>query len=151
MHATFRPFRGMVRVSASSGVGEGATRPGRTILAVRRAVALLVLAEGSLLVVAGGSLAVAAIGAVPDRRAADATLALIALAGGAGLLVVARGVAGGRAWSRSPVLVWQLLQAATAWSAALPGGWPMRTALLVFAVLAGVGVMVPGTVAMDRR
>ncbi len=123
---------------------------GRVSIAARRAVALLVLAEAGLLIATGGYLAVATFGVAADQRAADATLAVIALIGGAGLAVVARGTAGGHAWSRSPVVVWQLLQAATAWSSALPGGWPVRATLLLVAVLAGAGVLLPGVVEVKR-
>lgn len=73
-------------------------------------------------------------------------VALLAIAGGAGLLGVARGLLGARAWSRSPALVWQLIMIPVGFSTAddLPGAaYP----LIVSAVVVLGGLFAPGSAA----
>jgi hypothetical protein len=94
-----------------------------------------------LLLVAAVFLGVEAVLATPSEPAAAITLAVITAIAGTGLAAAARGVARAKRWSRSPVLVWQALQAAAAMSAVLPGGWYLRVVLLAASVLAGAGVL----------
>jgi hypothetical protein len=74
-----------------------------------------------------------------ERRAA-AVLTVLVLALGAGLGLLARAVLRGRRWARSPVLVWQVLQASVA-VPALGTRWPLGVALLVACLVAGAGVL----------
>lgn len=115
----------------------------------RRGVAAVVLAEGALLVLVGGYLGVESVVGTATQPAAALTLAVITLAVGVALLVAGRGVADGRRWSRSPILVWQLLQAAGASSSVLPGGWYVRGPLLTASIVAVVGLLRAGVIDVD--
>jgi uncharacterized membrane protein (DUF2068 family) len=74
-----------------------------------RAAAVLVGCQGLLLLVAAGVLAVeTVVGRSTDGSGARLT-ALLALAAGVGLILVAGGLARRRRWARAPALVTQLL------------------------------------------
>lgn len=126
-----------------SGVAPGAPSDpppgGRPVL--RQVVAGLVAAESLLLVVAAVDVVVGALTSAPADPAAAWVLAGIVLVVAAGLAVAARGLAGGRRRARIPVLVWQVLQAAGAMSAALPGGALLRGALLGVSAAVVLGVL----------
>jgi hypothetical protein len=74
------------------------------------------------------------------ERLAAAVLTVLVLALGAGLALLARAVLRGRRWARSPVLVWQVLQASIA-VPALGTRWALGAALLAACVVVGVGVL----------
>jgi hypothetical protein len=64
---------------------------------------------------------------------------VLALAGGLGLVAVARGILGARGWARSPALVWQLILIPIGFTTAddLPGvAYPLLVS--VVAILAGM-------------
>ncbi|WP_315098065.1 hypothetical protein [uncultured Cellulomonas sp.] len=67
------------------------------------------------------------------------------------LLLAARGLLRGRGWARSPVIMWQILLVvlAVGWLRAEPSVW--AAAVLVVAVLIGVGLMIPSVVAVTAR
>jgi hypothetical protein len=69
---------------------------------------------------------------------------LLALAGGVGLLGVARGLLAARGWSRSPALVWQLIMIPVGFTTVddLPA---VAYPLLVSAVVVLVGLFAPST------
>jgi len=75
-----------------------------------------------------------------------ALVGVLAVAGGAGLLGVARGLLGARAWSRSPALVWQLIMIPVGFSTAddLPG---VAYPLIVSAVVVLGGLFAPSSAA----
>jgi uncharacterized membrane protein (DUF2068 family) len=67
------------------------------------------------------------------------------------LILVAAGLVRRRRWSRGPTVVSQLIQLPIAWSLHSGPAGPLGVALLVLAVLALVGVLLPGsTVALTR-
>lgn len=112
---------------------------------VRPAVAAIIGAESIVMVVYGFVLGIDTLVAKPTSLAGAAFLAVLVVLLGAGLGAVALGVWRGQRWSRSPALVWQALQA----SLALPAvGLPpqVKIPLLVAAVVAAVGVFLPGVV-----
>lgn len=72
------------------------------------AVALVGL-QGALLAVVGLAFIVAGIFGSPADVLDAVLVGSISLLGGVGLLLVARGLAGCRAWARSPALVWDMI------------------------------------------
>lgn len=113
---------------------------------VRQAVAAIIGAESIVMVVYGFVLAIDTLVAKRTTTLATAAfLAVLVVLLGAGVGAVAVGVWRGQRWSRSPALVWQLLQA----SLALPAvglSLQVKAPLLVSAVLVGVGLFLPGVV-----
>lgn len=96
--------------------------------------------EALLVIGYGVFLAVETAVAVATERLAAAVLAVMVVALGGGLAVLARSVLAGRRWARSPVLVWQVLQASVAVPALSTARWPVGVVLLVLCV-AGLGVL----------
>lgn len=117
---------------------------------LRRIVAGVVFLEGIALVVAGMAAVVTAI-RTPSEVAATLILAATAMILGAGVMVLAGFVLRGDHRARMPVIVWQAMQIAAAFTPGIPGGWLMAGPLLVTAAVAGLGVMVPGVLAIDTR
>ena len=74
-----------------------------------RWAALVVAVEGAALLVAGFVYAGAGLVGRPESRVREELAAALAVATGALVLVLARGLRGCRPWSRSPVVVLQLL------------------------------------------
>jgi hypothetical protein len=113
---------------------EAARRPPLARLLVAAGVGL----EALLVAVVAVSIAVtSATGSAQDRLGA-AVLAITALALAAGLAAVAVGVLRGARWSRSPTLVWQVIQAAIGALNLPPAiGLP----LVVLALAVGYGVL----------
>lgn len=86
----------------------------------------------------------------PDRVVVGAGGALLSLGYAALLVVVARGVARGRSWSRGPAVATQLLQGllGTSFSGVT---WPVGLALVSTAVVALVCLVVPSATAVFTR
>jgi hypothetical protein len=82
-----------------------------------------------------------------QRWAAGFFMAAMAFGSGAFLVAGARGVAQAKAWTRGPLLVWQLLQAAAVWSSAQTLSWLVVGTLGVSAVVA-VGLFRPGVLTL---
>jgi len=82
-------------------------------------------------------------------RLPGATVFLVVFALGlaAVLVLAARGLWAGRRWARSPVMTWQVLLVvmAVGWLGADPAWWIV--AVLVSAVVVGVGLLMPRVVA----
>jgi hypothetical protein len=72
---------------------------------------------------------------------------VLALAGGAGLLVVARGLFGAQGWARSPALVWQLIMIPVGFTTKddLPG---VAYPLLISAAVVLAGLFAPTSTAV---
>ncbi|UER53823.1 hypothetical protein HJG43_03800 [Kineosporiaceae bacterium SCSIO 59966] len=104
-------------------------------------VALVALEAGMLLGVAVFYVVGIARGAASDVVVAAFTAALAVVVGGA-LGVFARGLWGGRRWSRAPVVTWNLL---VGFSVLSSGGWrtPVGLGVLVVAVVVLVAVLSP--------
>jgi hypothetical protein len=134
-----------VPAAAPEGRGAGGDVPPRTPLA-RLLVAAGLGLEGLLVLGLAVSVAAASItGSARDRLGA-AVLALTALALVAGLAAVAVGVGRGARWSRSPTLVWQVIQAAIgALNLPVAVGLP----LVVLALAVGYGVLRADVVPRD--
>jgi hypothetical protein len=122
---------------ADDGLDGAPDVPARPPIARRLAAAGLAL-ETLLLAAFAVSVAVtSATGSAADRVGA-AVLAVTAFALAAGLAAVTVGVLRGARWSRSPALVWQVIQAAVgARNLPLAVGLP----LVVLAVAVGYGVL----------
>lgn len=98
-----------------------------------RAAALLVGCQGLLLLVAAGVLAAeTVVGRSTDASGARLT-ALLALAAGVGLVLVARSLARRRRWARAPALVTQLLLLPVGFTVVQAGDAPIGVPLLVVA------------------
>jgi hypothetical protein len=105
------------------------------------------LAAGLVLVEAGAALVGAGIYLV-ELLTATATvlrnvLMLVILFGliGLGLLLVGRGLLGGRRWARSPAVTWQVLLLAVAWYVQSAGHLLAGLAVAVLAVVAAVAAV----------
>jgi hypothetical protein len=106
-----------------------------------RVVVVVTLALEAVAVTAYGIyLGVETVVAPALERLAAAVLTVLVLALGAGLALLARAVLRARRWARSPVLVWQVLQASIA-VPALGTRWPLGVALLAACVVVGAGVL----------
>jgi hypothetical protein len=120
--------------AAEDARGEG---PRRTPLA-RLLVAAGLALEAILVAGLAVSVAVTSVTGSAEDRIGAAVLAVTALALAAGLGAVAVGVRRGARWSRSPALVWQVIQAAI-------GGLDLPPAvgvpLVVLALAVGYGVL----------
>jgi hypothetical protein len=94
--------------------------------------------EAALVAGLAVSVAVTSVTGSAQDRVGAAVLAVTALALAAGIVAVAVGVRAGARWSRSPALVWQVLQAAV-------GGLDLPPAagvpLVVLALAVGYGVL----------
>ncbi|MFZ0159187.1 MAG: hypothetical protein WAL50_09185 [Kineosporiaceae bacterium] len=105
-----------------------------------RLAALAVLSEAALVGGYGVYLGVESVIAPATERLAAVVMAVFCAALAVALVVLARALAAGRRWARSPVLVWQVLQASVA-APALSTRWPVGVGLLLLCLLASVGVM----------
>jgi len=101
-------------------------------------VAALVGVEAALLLAGAAFLVVEALASDRDNLAAGIFLAAIAVVVGVGLAICARGVAGGRRWTRGPVLTWQLLQAGVGMPLSTTKAWWAGVPLLAISVVVGV-------------
>lgn len=112
--------------------------------------AALLTAQGAVLLGLGGYSCVAGITGDPDDVLTAELIGLFALAGGAGLIGVARGLIGARRWARAPALVWQMIMAPVGVSlaAAIPGA---GVALLGSAVAIVAGMFAPTSNAVMRE
>jgi hypothetical protein len=113
-------------------------------------VAGAVLLEAAALLVATLFLVGGLIFATPTNPAGEITQAFITLVLGAGLLQLGRVVLRANEQARVPVLVWQVLQGSIALPA-LSSTWHLGLALLVPALVAGIGVLIPGVLRPDVR
>jgi hypothetical protein len=84
-----------------------------------------------------------------EDRIGALVLAVVALALAAGLGAVANGVLDGRRWSRSPALVWQLLQVLVALSGTLEPR-ALAVGLTVLAVAMALGLFRDDVIPRDR-
>ena len=99
---------------------------------VRRA-ALLVAVEGAGLAALGVLYAVRGLVGQPESVLGTELGAAITVLTGAGLLAVARGLAGVRPWSRSPAVVVQLLALPVGYTLARVGAWAAAVPVLLLA------------------
>jgi hypothetical protein len=113
-------------------------------------VAAVVLTEGLVLLGATVFLVVELFVATATEPGGAIAEAVITLVIGLGLLQLGRVVLRADERARIPVLVWQVLQASVA-VPALSSQWYVGVALLVAAVVAGIGVLVPGVLRPDLR
>jgi hypothetical protein len=88
---------------------------------------------------------------VASMPAASLFLAAFGLGIAALLLLAARSLWRGRRWARSPVIMWQILLVvlAVGWLGAEPSVWAV--AVLVVALVIGVGLLLPPVVAVTGR
>jgi len=122
---------------APEGRGGDGDVPRRTPRA-RLLVAAGVSLEALLMAALAVSIAVTSLTGSAQDRVGAAVLAVTAFALAAGLAAVAVGVRRGARWSRSPTLVWQVIQAAIGWFNVPPAvGLP----LVVLALAVGYGVL----------
>jgi uncharacterized membrane protein (DUF2068 family) len=112
--------------------------PSRT----RRGAAVLVALQGLGLLAVGGFTAVEVVVATASSRAAAATAAVLALAYGVLLLVVARGVDRAQRWARAPVLVTELILIPVSVGLLQSGRWYVGAPVLLTAAAALVLVFV---------
>jgi hypothetical protein len=110
----------------------------RPLDTLRLTVALVALQGLGLLGVAAFYVVEMFVATTTDLAAAAVAAGLAALAG-TGLLLVARGLARGRRWARSPALLTQLLIAPVAVGLVQGGRWYVGVPLLLWAV--GVAVL----------
>jgi hypothetical protein len=103
--------------------------------------------QAALLIGLGVANCVLGITGSDDRLNAE-LVGVLALAGGLGLLGVARGLLAARAWSRSPALVWQLIMIPVGFTTAddLPG---VAYPLLVSAAVVLGGLFAPSSAMED--
>jgi hypothetical protein len=152
----------VVRVAQKAGKGtmksagqDGSPRPPRAaaLLGDARAnprplviAALAQALQGLLLFGIGLTSAVTGITGSDDLLNAE-LVGLLAMVGGVGLLGVARGLLGAKAWSRAPALVWQLIMIPVGFSTVddVPG---VAYPLLVSAAVVLGGVFSPSAAAM---
>jgi predicted MFS family arabinose efflux permease len=134
----------------------GSAATGKAVQHRRPAVLALLCA---LVVLQAGALVGMAVAFVTDLvrgvsqlPGATMFLALFALGLAAVLVQAARGLWAGRRWARSPVMTWQVLLVVmgVGWLTADPTWWVV--AVLVSAVVVGVGLLLPRVVAatVDR-
>ncbi len=81
--------------------------------------------------------------ATPGRVARALIAALLTLLGGAGLLLVARGLGRGRRWARAPALVTQLLALPVAFGLVQGGRWYVGAPLVAWALAVLVLLFTP--------
>jgi hypothetical protein len=116
---------------------DGLDVPARTPIARRLTAAGLAL-ETLLMAALAVSVAVTSVTGSAQDQAGAAVLAVTAFALAAGLAAVTVGVQRAAGWSRSPALVWQVIQAAVgALNVPVAVGLP----LVVLAVAVGYGVL----------
>jgi hypothetical protein len=102
--------------------------------------ALSVLGQAFVLGLLGLWAAVLGVSDKPHDRVSDALLAVLAVAAGAGLFLMGRGLEAGSRWARAPIMVWELIMLPVGIS--LAQGIPIAGALLLAsAVVALVGVI----------
>jgi hypothetical protein len=136
-----------VPAAAPEGTGADGDVPRRTPLA-RLLVAAGVALEAALVAWLAVSIAVTSITGDAQDRLGAVVLAVTALALSAGLGGVAVGVRRGARWSRSPALVWQVIQAAIgALNLPVAVGLP----LVVLALAVGYGVLRADVVPRQER
>jgi hypothetical protein len=110
-------------------------RPGRTVPGAVRLAALVAALEGAALLGLGGFYAAKTALQRPDSYGRALLGAAMALVGGALLVLLARALARLRSWSRSPVIVLQLLALPVGYSLAFQAGLPVYGGpILVLAV-----------------
>lgn len=129
---------------ASESDAGGRDGGGRGVPLPRLLVAAGVALEALVLLGLAVVVAVVALRGQAADRAGALVLALTAAVLAAGVGAVAAGVGRGRPWSRSPTLVWQLLQLAVAVTGLRTLPWVAVPAAVV-AVAVGAGVLL-GTV-----
>jgi hypothetical protein len=136
-----------VPAAAPEGTGASGNVP-RGAPAARLLVAAGLGLEAVLVAGLAVSVAVTSVTGSAQDRLGAAVLAITALALAAGLGAVAVGVRRGARWSRSPALVWQVIQAAIG-ALNLPpaAGLP----LVVLALAVGYGVLRADVVPRERR
>lgn len=122
----------------SGAADEAAGGPRR---AAARVVVVTALLESLLLLGYGGYLVVESVVATASDPVAAVVLAILCVALSAGLAVLARAVRDGRPWARSPLLLWQALQAAVA-VPALSTAPAVGAGLLAAAIVAAAGILV---------
>jgi hypothetical protein len=124
--------------TAPEGAGAGDRDARRRPPVARALVAAGLALEAVLVALLGVAVAVTSVTGSAQDRVGAAVLAVTALALAAGLAAVAVGVHRGARWSRSPALVWQVIQAAI-------GGLNLPPAvgvpLVVLALAVGYGVL----------
>ncbi len=110
-------------------------------------VCALVLLQAGLLVGLAGAWAADLLRGASQLPAATVFLVLFALGVAAVLVLAARGLWQGRRWARSPVMTWEVLLVvlAAGWLGSDPAPWAV--AVLVSAIVVGVGLLVPAVVA----
>lgn len=126
---------------------EGTSGVGR-VPVIRRILAGVVLLEAVILIGYGGYLAVESVIGDPTEPLAVALMSTFVLLIGAGLVVCARGAAGGNRGVRAPILVWAVLQAAVG-AQALEARWYVSVLLVATAVVSAFGVLWPGVMQDD--
>ncbi|HSR24153.1 MAG TPA: hypothetical protein VLW53_11420, partial [Candidatus Eisenbacteria bacterium] len=105
-----------------------------------RGVAVLVALQGVGLLVAAGFYAVELLVATVSDAGRAAVTAVLALLAAAELILVARGLARGRRWARSPALVTNVILLPVAFGLLQGGVWYVGGPLLLWA-LAVVGLL----------
>ena len=120
--------------------------------AVLVALCALVLLQAGLLVGLAGAWVADLVRGTVQLPAATVFLVLFALGVGTVLALAARGLWAGRRWARSPVMTWQVLLVvmAVGWLGSDPAPWAV--AVLVSALMVGIGLLLPPVVAstVDR-
>lgn len=104
----------------------------------RRLAATLVAVEAVVLIVLGVLSLVETVVSTPTEVAGAVALGVITIMIGAGLGLVARGLAIGLRWSRAPALTWQLLQGSLAFPLARSELWYLGVPLAASAVVVAV-------------
>jgi drug/metabolite transporter (DMT)-like permease len=105
-----------------------------------RLAAIAVLSEAVLVGGYGVFLGLESVVAPATERLAAVVMAVFCAALAVALVVLARALGAGRRWARTPVLVWQVLQASVA-APALSTLWPVGVGLILLCLLAAVGVV----------
>lgn len=107
--------------------------------------ALIVAVQGLAILTLGFALLVSSVVGSPDSLAGAIFIGVLAVMGGAGLLLCAWGLRRRRRWSRSPALVWQLLMIPVGWYQVQGGMRWLGVSLVAVSAVGAVLLVVPAT------
>jgi hypothetical protein len=107
--------------------------------------ALIVAVQGLAILTLGFALLVSSVVGSPDSLVGAIFIGVLAVMGGAGLLLCAWGLRHRRRWSRSPALVWQLLMIPVGWYQVQGGMRWLGVSLVAVSAVGALLLVVPAT------
>jgi hypothetical protein len=107
--------------------------------------ALIVAVQGLAILTLGFALLVSSVVGSPDSLVGAIFIGVLAVMGGAGLLLCAWGLRHRRRWSRSPALVWQFLMIPVGWYQVQGGMRWLGVSLVAVSAVGALLLVVPAT------